>query len=169
MKRLLSLGILLLSLSLVDAARADTIHLKNGRQMTGIITRENPDSIELAIGIGTVKFYTNQIARVTRSAPEEAKAMADSWDAQSKQEAAGAEKEKDASLNPRNEIKGARMGDHLLVNAVINSKVKARLLVDTGASIIMLSKIKAKELGIEIKDGEKADAKLKLADGKEVL
>lgn len=55
-----------------------------------------------------------------------------------------------------------KVGDHWLANAKING-VEARLLVDTGATLVTVSESKSKEIGIPEGQGQKINAQL--ADG----
>ena len=46
---------------------ADTLHLKNGNKVSGIITKENENSVEIKINIGaTVSFSKQDIERIER-------------------------------------------------------------------------------------------------------
>ncbi|MFH0909135.1 MAG: retropepsin-like aspartic protease [bacterium] len=47
--------------------RADTVHLKNGRTMDGIITKETDAAIVLNIGVGVVTLKKSQIASIVKS------------------------------------------------------------------------------------------------------
>ena len=66
-------------LSVISQAPADTVVLKNGYQMEGIIKRETDEYVELEINLGAVKFYREQIEQIEYSSQEEKKAMEESW------------------------------------------------------------------------------------------
>ncbi len=168
MKQLLFIAQLIFLLGIAGNARADKVYLKNGRSMEGVISRENDEYVELNIEIGTVKFYRNQIDRIVRSSETARKDIEQTWEEERLKKEAELEKQKEEARNFRKEIKAERIGDHLLVNALINGKAKAKLMLDTGASNVMLSLKKAKELGLDIEKDDKPDAKMKLADGTEV-
>lgn len=182
-------------LVLTCSSFADTVYLKNGRQISGVITRENSDSVELAVKLGTLKLYSSQIDRIVRSDSGAAKAMVDSWDKERREAAekkeqekqSEPEKQKDASqesgsIQARLEpeagaaksgssaaIKGERLGNHLVVTALLNGKVKARLIVDTGATAVLLSLEKANELkGVHIRKYDMPDFMGTVADGRSV-
>ncbi|MBM3255083.1 MAG: TIGR02281 family clan AA aspartic protease [Candidatus Omnitrophica bacterium] len=168
MIRLLKLSLCILLVFSIGRAWADTVYLKNGRGMSGVITKETDDFVELAIGMGKVKFYRHQIERIARSSQTTRKAIEQAWEEERLRNEAELAKQKEEAKNFRKEVKALRIGDHLLVNALINGGIKAKLMLDTGASNVMLSLKKANELGLGIKKDDKPDAKMKLADGTEV-
>ena len=55
-----------------------------------------------------------------------------------------------------------------MVNALLNKKVEAKLLLDTGASTVLLTKRLAEKLGIKTNGENKNKGKVRLADGREV-
>jgi clan AA aspartic protease (TIGR02281 family) len=167
MKLLLGIAVFLLALSITGLSWADTVYLKNGRLMKGVITKEKEEYVELDIGIGAVKFYRNQIDRVVYSSESDKKALEQSWESESLKKKVELAQQDKRTDDFRKEIKTNRLGDHLLVNVLLNGNTKANLLVDTGASNVILSLQKAQELGLGIKKEDKADAKMKLADGTE--
>ena len=133
MKRAIKIFIFLFFLlNAISQARADSLYLKNGYQMEGIITKENDEFVELEVNSGRVKFYRTEIDRAVRSSEEENKALEESW----KQE----KLRKDTELKKRQEeieaapknIEVSLQENHLIVDAVLNEKVNAKLLVDTG-------------------------------------
>jgi len=151
-----------------NSAFADTIYLKNDRQISGVISREDEDSVELTVKNGTLRFFKYQIARITRSAPEESNAVTDSAEEQGKQTRESVKKAQLLQRKLRNEIPAMRLGNSLIVNALINDGITARLLVDTGVNVVVLSRLKAKELGIVINKEEKPNMKVKLPGGGEI-
>jgi clan AA aspartic protease (TIGR02281 family) len=60
-------------------AHADTVVLKNGRTLEGLIARETTNGIALNVGVGQVHLKRSQIKSVTRSTPDQAKAMQAEW------------------------------------------------------------------------------------------
>ncbi|MDD4980840.1 MAG: retropepsin-like aspartic protease [Candidatus Omnitrophica bacterium] len=154
-------------LKLVPQAQADVVYLKNGRQMEGVITQETNEYVELSIDFGSVKFYRGQIERIEHSSEKEKQAIEQSWEARRlKKEKESKIRQEEGMISP-GEVEANRQGDHLFVNALLNRKVNARLLVDTGASFVVLSPNIAKQLNIDIK-AVAPDIKLTLGDGKEV-
>jgi len=67
----------------------------------------------------------------------------------------------------RNVIDCKLFGNHVIVVAVLNGKVDATLLVDTGASLVSISKDVASRLGVDY-DSIKTTIDLILADGKKI-
>jgi len=151
---------------IATAGYADTVYLKNGRQMDGVIVSENSDCVELAILAGSVKFYREQIDHVEHSSKEENQTIQDDWRAEHQERQAELRRRQAEEFGKR-AIEAERKGDHLLVKALFNNKASARLMVDTGSSDVMLSLKKARELGLEI-GADKPDTGMKLADGTEV-
>jgi clan AA aspartic protease (TIGR02281 family) len=76
------------------------------------------------------------------------------------------EREKKSKASDSRNVKVAKdeNGRHIIVDALINDKVKASLLLDTGASIVLLSKRIGDELGIDTSNTKEVIS-LKLADG----
>jgi clan AA aspartic protease (TIGR02281 family) len=72
----------------------------------------------------------------------------------------------------REAVRSQRVGEHLVVGALFNDKVRAPLLVDTGASQTVISPRVAAELGLEggqsvhtiLADGKQVDGKLIVLD-----
>jgi len=61
-------------------AFADTIYLKNGNRVSGIITGESEDSVQIKINIGaTVTFSKEDIKKIERESSEEHSRIKDAW------------------------------------------------------------------------------------------
>ena len=43
---------------------ADTIFLKNGRSIEGIVKNENGDNVEISVGFGTITCSLNEISKI---------------------------------------------------------------------------------------------------------
>jgi len=158
---------LFLLLNAITEVSADTVYLKSGYQMEGIVKRETDEYLELEINLGTVKFYREQIERVEYSSEEEKKSLEQSWQEERlKKESELKTRQHEREIAP-NEIEVGRQGNHLYVNALLNGNVNAKLLIDTGASFVVLSPDIAKRLDMGI-EGSNPDVKMTLADGREV-
>lgn len=155
------------SLNLISAARADIVYLKNGYQMEGIIKRETDEYVELGVNSGTVKFYREEIERVQHSSQDENQMMEQYWKEGRLRKEAELKKRQQEKESGSQEIEVIRQGNHLFVNALLNGKVNAKLLIDTGASFVLLSTGIAKGLNISI-EGANPDVKMTLADASEV-
>jgi clan AA aspartic protease (TIGR02281 family) len=168
-----------LSLSAINS-NADTIYLKNGGRIVGTVESEDVDTIEVSIGFGTAKLSKNMIARIRRSTPEERDVLEQKWEerrnqlAQCEKEfalererrfAAAAEEyrrevrerslrgERGATAVP---IRRCRSG-HIEVDALVNKKATAWLIIDTGAPYTLLSKKIGTDLGLDLRDPTKKD------------
>ena len=167
----LDVSILILSglflYSFISEVNADVIYLKNGRSLEGIIKTEDENSVELEVGFGTVKFQKEQIERIYKSHPEELRQIERDWQRQRiEAEAARTKREQEEALKPR-KVEFSDEHGGIFVNAVLNKKVEASLLLDTGASFVMLTKKLAQGLGIDL-DSKKDLMQLQLADGRKV-
>jgi len=92
--------------------------------------------------------------------------LRDKW---SRQKAASAERAKEEKLKEELAPKHATITDdrgQLVVEALLNQKVKANFILDTGASLVVIKDSIAKQLGLAASD-LKEDLKIKLADGRE--
>jgi clan AA aspartic protease (TIGR02281 family) len=161
--------------SLAQEASADIIYLRNGRNIEGLITKENDEEVELNIGIGKMKFRRIEIESIHKSNPNETALIRKRWINQSqeeeerrlKRELELEEKRRKDELKPK-EIEVSRTGEHIIVNALLNGKLEASLLLDTGASLVLISSQIAQTLGIKISDPSKVKIMTKMADGRDV-
>jgi clan AA aspartic protease (TIGR02281 family) len=64
--------LLFLSLAVAVCARADTVYLKNGNQMEGVITERTKTRITLDIGYGSTSLALSDIAKIQRSGKDQA-------------------------------------------------------------------------------------------------
>jgi len=153
-------------------AHADTVYLKNGRAVEGIIKSENDSRVELEIGFGVVGFNRKEIERIYRGSPEETLDIQENWGRQkeeSDRRAEAARLQEESSPKHVDVVQGN--GGQLVVNALLNKKVQASLILDTGASMIMLSRDIARQLGLDIdkKSVNKNDIlETVLADGRKI-
>lgn len=168
---------LFLLISFISRVMAYTICLRNGRSLEGLIEKEDDKSVELNIGIGIVKFRREEIKEIYRSIPSE-DAIRRTWETQKERteeirlrrqqefEEAKRKKElkpKEVNFSPRDN------GQAMVVNALLNKKVNASLVLDTGASCVVLSDRIAKKLGIETTKRKNKDIiKVQVADGRKV-
>ncbi len=165
--RIALLIFLFLFAGLLPLAQADTVYLKNGHSMDGIVTKETDEYVTLSLGMGSVKFYLWQIERVVRSSGDENKELEKAWEKERLRKEAELERLKEEMERSPKEVGVQRKGNHFIINALLDGKVNARLMLDTGATFVVLSPGIARKLGIDIKV-VKPDAKMALADGSEV-
>lgn len=156
-----------LTISLVSPAYADKIYLKNGRSIEGIIKYEDTDVVELEIKGGVVKFAKSAVEKIERARPVEAAAMRRDWlIQQAKDKAHMAAKQAEFEARPRT-VDVASSGNTILVKTILNKNVEATLVLDTGASIMMLRRSVAQKLGINL-DRLKPNMRVGVADGRQV-
>lgn len=172
-------------------AAADTIYFKNGGSINGIIKSENRSSVEVEIGFGTITLGREQIRNMEIFAPDGNLAMREAWNKKRsdlekrEEEFAAARKTRFAEYDKwvreeqekkQKELKGTREASitreegsrHILVNAVLNDAIPARLILDTGASLVVLSNKMARQLGIDFDDPKKDAVMLRLAGGQTI-
>ena len=58
---------------------ADTLYLKNGRQIEGIIKSENDGVVEMEVYGGSIKMHNNDIDKIERSEEEKNEALRSKW------------------------------------------------------------------------------------------
>jgi clan AA aspartic protease (TIGR02281 family) len=150
----------------VSPLSADTIYLKNGRTIEGFITEDKPESIQVDVGFGKVGLKRSEIESVSRADENESGRLRDKW---SRQKAASEKRAKEEKIKEDLAPKHATIIDdrgQLVVEALLNQKVKANFILDTGASLVVIKESIAKQLGLGAAD-LKEDLKIKLADGRE--
>ncbi len=144
---------------------ADIVYLKNGRSMEGLIVSEKNDAVELEVSAGSVKFPKSTINRIERSSPADVALMRQEW--QVKKEAV-LEKDTQERLSQESmpkEVEFSKDSGSISVNAKLNGAVDVNLVLDTGASIVMLKKDIADKLGMNLKDLH-PNMKVQVADGR---
>ncbi|MFA5275600.1 MAG: retropepsin-like aspartic protease [Candidatus Omnitrophota bacterium] len=160
-KRLLLIFIFMLTIN----AYADILHLKNGRRIEGIIKNEGDGVVELEVYGGTIKIRNLEIENIERSTESDDALMRQAWE---NQKSALDERLKQVKIEEERKPKEVEFLDEnqsITVKALLNGELSVNLVLDTGASAIMLKKSLAEKLGIIL---DKPDAKVTLADGKKV-
>ena len=163
---------------------AETIELKDGKRIVGEVVRETDQTIVISKHDGGFIFAISRdrVANIRESTPEEMKAEAikrappvsgvvQGEDEKKKKGEAEKyrlemyEKEVLAAKRARGKIKIKFANDRFgVVDATLNGKVKATLLVDTGASLVVITREIANKLGLT-EDDEKGKLALVLANG----
>ncbi len=151
----------------LSSAQADLIKLKGGRIAEGIIKSEGKDFVELEIEAGVVKFAKSQILDITKSSAAELGSLRESWQ----------RKKSDFDkkmINKKNELDSRPQesgfsydAKGITVRVVLNNKVETTMVLDTGASLVLVTRGVAKNLGIKL-DNLKPDIKIRVADGRTV-
>ncbi|MBU0547553.1 MAG: retroviral-like aspartic protease family protein [Candidatus Omnitrophica bacterium] len=149
-------------------ASADTLYLKNGRSIEGLIKKEDADNVDLEISFGSMKFSTKQIDRIARSSPKEAELIRREWaDEKIKVQQRAKEAELRREHEPK-EVSVDKQSGHVKVTTTLNNKIKANLILDTGASLVILSNKIANKLGVDVNDQSAHPIEMILADGRKV-
>ena len=151
----------------LSSAQADLIKLKGGRIAEGIIKSEGGNFVELEIEAGVVKFAKSQILDITKSSAAELGSLRESWQ----------RKKSDFDkkmINKKNELDSRPQesgfsydAKGIAVRVVLNNKVETTMVLDTGASLVLVTRGVAKNLGIKL-DNLKPDIKIRVADGRTV-
>ncbi|MBN1913743.1 MAG: retroviral-like aspartic protease family protein [Candidatus Omnitrophica bacterium] len=147
----------------VFCARADVLYLKNGRSIEGLVRREDTREIELNIGFGTVMFPMEEIASISRSSDEEAQNIRQQWQAQKNK----AEEERAKKERAPKGIDLHKGKNYLGVDVLLNNRVGASLVIDTGASLVVLLHKTAEKLGLVFGEREKK-LQMQLVDGRKI-
>jgi clan AA aspartic protease (TIGR02281 family) len=148
-------------------ALADTVYLKNGRHIKGLIKSEDNTSVELEVAGGSIKFSRNEIVKIDKSGAEEAATIRSRMeDEQRESEERIKQRRREEEQKPR-DIEFIRDSRSILVKVSLNDSVDATLVLDTGATIIMLKREVAQNLGINL-EGAKPDMMMTVADGRQV-
>lgn len=147
---------------------ADVLYLVNGRSIEGIITKEDADNVELEVSSGIVKFRKSDIERIAPSSPSEYSSIRRKWEKEKiEAERNMTRRAKEEERRPK-EVVLVNSAPHTInVNAVLNKQASVTLLLDTGASIVLLRRSVAEKLGINLNDA-KPDLKITVADGRQV-
>lgn len=132
--------------------------------MEGIIKAEENNFIEFEISGGVVRLQKDEIEWTVKSSENSRKELREKWaDDQS-----GGEEKIDQQSGEENPAPGAigftRNRQGMLVNAVVDNKINLKLVLDTGASLVILRKSLADGLGLDL-DNLKPDTQTVLADG----
>jgi clan AA aspartic protease (TIGR02281 family) len=146
---------------------ADTVYLKNGRHIKGLIKSEDNSGIELEVAGGSVKLNKSEIARIEKSGREESARIRQNME---KEQQDSQERMKnrirDKEREPK-DVEFSRDSGGMLLKATLNDSIDATLVLDTGASIIMLKRDVAQNLGINL-DNAKPEMMMTVADGRQV-
>ena len=144
---------------------ADTLYLKNGRQIEGIIKSENNGVVEMEVYGGSIKMHNNDIDRIERLGEEDNEDLRGKWGNQKTVFENKLRQYKIEEEHKPKEVEFSEENQNITVKAMINEEIPASLVLDTGASTIMLRRHVADKMGITL---DKPDAKVTLANGKTV-
>ncbi len=181
---LFSLSFFMISLFILGEVPADIIYLKNGMQMEGLIKSETDTEINLDLGFGKTRIKKNTIKSIQRSDTKEKEKILGEWEQkekkrEEKKELRGRQKienvhsqirqkkQRNFTRTPKQTfVKYIKAKNSIGVNALLDGKVSAEFLVDTGATSILLSADIARKLGISPLHGRIVH--MQVADGRVV-
>jgi clan AA aspartic protease (TIGR02281 family) len=164
----------------------DIVYLKNGNKLEGLVEKEDAKSVEVNFGAGSITLTRDEIARIERAVPEDAEALRERWKREKKQrslkrpeeelrrmkakaewELLEKQREKERILRDEfspKEILAEVQNGHFIVHALLNGKVRVRLTLDSGATLVTLTRRIADKLGLDLSTARK-DVVV-LADGR---
>ena len=146
---------------------ADTIYLKNGRSIEGIIKNEDADIIELEVCAGSVKFKKSEIGRIERGSFEDALQLRQKWEREKTQNQLKMYRQQLEEARQPRKVEFSQDSQNIILDVTLNHRVDAKLVLDTGASIVMLRRHVAEKLGVKLNKAT-PNMKVRLADGREV-
>lgn len=150
---------------------ADILYLKNGRSLEGLIKEEGKDFVELEVFGGTVKLNMREIERIEKSAPEQMAAILKKWEKKKiENQEMILKRQLEEERKPKKiekKVDFLEKTQHIVLTVLLNKKIEASLILDTGASLIVLKKDIGKKLGIDLK-GVNPDVTLILPDGRKM-
>ncbi|MBP7216840.1 MAG: TIGR02281 family clan AA aspartic protease [Candidatus Omnitrophica bacterium] len=167
--------------AMICFARADTVYLKNGRKIVGIVKNVDAKSVSLEVNGGTVVFLQKEVERIERSAFEERKNLRQRWEQQKltsyimgeekpvRKESVMSDNSidqdglEDETEGPQ-EITDAVFRSHdVIVTTLLNDSISVKLVLDTGAAGVFLKRSVADDLGLDLENAP--DIEISLADG----
>ncbi|HOU36367.1 MAG TPA: retropepsin-like aspartic protease [Candidatus Omnitrophota bacterium] len=165
-------------------AHADVVYLTNGRKIECLVKTQGRDTVELEVEVGSIRLRTTEINRIEKFTDAENQAMLKEWEVRKIQadaarkawqeaEAARREQERKRKEAMPREVTMNYENGHMIASARINNSVNVRLLIDTGASLVVLSRAAGEKLGLvsaaETPAATKGDTvELTVADGRKV-
>lgn len=170
MKKFIPILSLVFVCSYIIVAKADILYLKNGRKIEGLIKSDNGQSVELDIGEGTIILHKGEIADIQRSNDKESAKIRQEWKEQKRAvKKIKPEKKKKEEAKPK-DVGFSHSDKGMVVEVVLNNSVQASLILDTGSTLVVLSKNVSDRLGLDLRrisqegelilaDGNKAQAK----------
>jgi len=147
-------------------ARADTVYLKNGRSLEGIVKNIDAGVVELEISIGTVKFDKSEIEKIDMSTDQSRDVLRQEWEQEKQATDERREKIKEEEEKKPKSVEFDKNKQSIIVDCLMDNKVSAKLVLDTGATTVVLRNRVAQQL-LGINAGRLIpDMKVRLADGR---
>jgi clan AA aspartic protease (TIGR02281 family) len=146
---------------------ADTIYLKNGRKIDGIVRSESEDSVELEVCSGSVKFKRSEIDKIKRSGLLDQNLMRADWERQKQANQENILQQQEEEERQPEEVELTRDSPNITLPAQLNGRVDVHLVMDTGSTLVVLKKEITEELNIKL-DDVSPEVRLVLADGRQI-
>ncbi|MDD4941254.1 MAG: retropepsin-like aspartic protease [Candidatus Omnitrophica bacterium] len=157
------------------AVYADMAYLTNGRKMECLVKTQGRDTVELEVEIGTIRLRTAEISRIEKYSAAQNEEMFRQWGAHKAQadvarkawqeaERVRQEQERTRREALPKEVNMDYANGHMIATARINKALAVRLLVDTGASIVVLSRAAGERLGLISASDTPGNKKINLVD-----
>ena len=146
---------------------ADLIKLKNGRSIEGIIYKEDAHFVELEVSVGTIKLPKDQVAEILPSGEDEGLSLRKQWEKKRVDFENKLNKQKAIEEAKPRDVKFSHDSKGIVLKVAINDKIEVPMLLDTGASVMLLTRSTAKRAGIDL-SRLKPDLKVPVADGRVV-
>jgi clan AA aspartic protease (TIGR02281 family) len=162
-------GFLLLFVLVMMVSRcvyADTVILKNGRKIEGIVKAEDDGMIGLEVCAGVVKFKKSEIERIEKSKPHEHDLIRADWEIQKRKTEERISRQRQEELKRPQGVEFSRDSLNIRLRVKLNRKVDVQLVMDTGSTLVVLKKEIAEQLKINL-EGAGPEIKLILADGRQ--
>lgn len=163
MRRTIDILPVCLSLFLLSVpALADTVTLKDGRTFEGFVTKDRADSIDLDVGSGILKFSKKDIRSIDRSDVTASEHLRGRWDKKKQQDA---RREEEFEKEPKVVPVSLEDSGSVYVKVVLNDRVAATMMVDTGAGQMLITRRVAEALGLNVArlpvgEGQVADGRM---------
>ncbi|MFH1414437.1 MAG: retropepsin-like aspartic protease [Candidatus Omnitrophota bacterium] len=165
MKKFIPILSLVLLCFYIVTAKADILYLENGRKIEGLIKSENEQSVELDIGEGTIRLQKSEIADIQRSDVNQSARIRQQWREEKKAvKKIKPQEKKEEQVKPK-DVGFSHSDKGMVVDVVLNNSVQAFLILDTGSSLVVLSKNVSDRLGLDLRR-IRPEGELILADGK---
>lgn len=159
---------LFLQLVLVSLAYADAIYLKNGHSLEGIIKNDNGNTVELEVGVSSsVVFLKSEIEKIVKSSEADTSVLRQKWEKRKLEVDEKITRFQIEEEKKPNAISFSRDLQGIVVSVMLNDKVNARMVLDTGASLVIITKNTAQELGMNLSDA-KPDLQTQVVDGRKI-
>lgn len=146
---------------------ADTIYLKNGREIDGIVRSESEGSVELEVCSGSVKFKRSEIDKIKRSGFLDQNLMRAGWERQKQANQENILQQQEEEERQPEEVELTSDSPNITIPAQLNGRVDVQLVMDTGSTLVVLKKEITEALNIKL-DDPSPEVRLVLADGRQI-